>query len=158
MLSAPIIIFYSIFILILCVIGLAPTALWQRFGRAAAESAGRARRQRAAAQFARATSGTDFAPDITYVPQGIGFAVDRGRGLLFLGGERGGRPAAALVPLATLRAHARGVLTGGFRDENYIELRPAEPAAPGWRVSCGTDAGSAYAIEGVLSGLGVAKG
>jgi hypothetical protein len=152
---SPIIIFYSFLVVVVFAIGLAPTALWQRFGGSVAGAAARARHARAAACFAQATAGAAFTADIDYVPAGIGFAFDRGRALLFVAGDRAGISGEALVPLAELRGHRKGVVTGGFTDENYVELFPADPQAPKWRISCGQDVTSAYAIDRLLSSVGL---
>lgn len=158
MLSSPIIIFYSFIVLVVFVIGVAPTALWKRFGGSISGAGGRARRDRVAAQFRRATAAASFTADIDYVPVGIGFAFDRARGLVFVAGDHFGTPAEALVPLAEFRAHATGVITGGFTDENYVDLFCTDSTVPEWRISCGEDAASAYAIDRLLNSLGVPKG
>jgi len=157
MLSSPIIIFYIFLVLVVFSIGLAPTAFWKRFGASVSGAAARARHNRAAAHFARATAGASFTADIDYVPVGIGFAFDRGRALLFVAGDHSGAPAEALIPLTALRAYATGVITGGFTDENYVDLFPDDSTAPSWRISCAEDVTSTYAIERLLSSLGLAK-
>jgi hypothetical protein len=157
MLFSPIIIFYSFIVLVVFVIGVAPTAFWKRFGGSVSGVAARARHDRVAAQFARATAAASFTADIDYVPVGIGFAFDRTRALLFVAGDHSGTRAEALIPLAGFRAHATGVITGGFTDENYVDLFPTDSTAPSWRISCGEDVASAYAIDRLLSSLGVPK-
>jgi hypothetical protein len=157
MLSSPIIIFYSILILIFFVIGVAPTALWERFGVSVSRAGARTRRDRVAARFAKATAVSAFTAEIDYVPVGIGFAFDRGRALLFVAGDRFGTPAEALVPVADVRAHDIGVITGGFTDENYVDLFPTDATASNWRISCAGDVDSADAIGRLLSSLGIPK-
>jgi hypothetical protein len=157
MLSSPIIIFYSFLVLIFFVIGVAPTAFWQRFGASVSGATARARGDRVAARFARATAAAPFTADIDYVPVGIGFAFDRARALLFLAGDHAGTPAEALLPLADVRAYAVGVITGGFTDENYVELIPADSTAHSWRISCAGDVASVDAIDRLLSSLGLPK-
>jgi hypothetical protein len=157
MLSSPIIIFYSFLVLVVFLIGLAPTALWMRFGSGFAGAAARARHGRAASAFARATTGTAFTADVDYVPVGIGFAYDQTRKLVFVAGDHAGAVSEAIIPLADFRAHATGVITGGFNDENYVDLFLADPAVPGWRISCAGDVASAHAIGRLLISLGVPK-
>lgn len=157
MLLSPIIIFYSFIVLVVFVIGVAPTAFWKRFGGSFSGVAARARHDRVAGHFARATAGAPFTADIDYVPVGIGFAFDRARALIFVAGEHSGTPAEALVPLADFRAYAVGVITGGFTDENYVDLFPTDSTVPSWRISCGEDVETAYAIDRLLSSLGLPK-
>lgn len=157
MLSSPIIIFYSFLVILVFAMGVAPTALWKRFGASASGAAARARHDRMAGHFAKATAGAAFTVDVDYVSVGIGFAYDRTRALVFVAGERSGTPGEALVPLADFRAYATGVITGGFSDENYVDLFPADASQPKWRISCGGDATTPYAIDRLLSGLGVAR-
>jgi hypothetical protein len=157
MLSSPIILFYSFLVIVVFAMGVAPTALWKRFGASASGAAARARHDRMAGHFARATLATEFTADIDYVPVGIGFAFDRTRALVFVAGDRSGTPEEALVPLAEFRAFATGVITGGFSDENYVDLFPADSTQPKWRISCAGDATSTYAIDRLLSSLGLAR-
>lgn len=155
MLSAPIIIFYSFLVLVVFFIGVAPSGLWNRLGVSVGGAAARARHSRAANHFARATASAAFTADFDYVPAGIAFAFDKSRALLFVAGERLGSPMEALVPLSEFRAHAKGVITGGFTDENYVDLFLLDPALPEWRISCGEDVTSAYAIDRLLSSIGL---
>jgi hypothetical protein len=165
MLSSPIIIFYSFLVLVVFAIGVAPTAIWKRFGASVAGAADRARRDRAAAHFKRATAAVAFTADIDYVPVGIGFAFDQARSLLFLAGDHFDTPAEAVIPITDLRAYTIGVITGGFTDENYVgftdenyvDLFPADPAVPRWRISCAEDVASTYAIDRLLTSLGLPK-
>lgn len=157
MLFSPIIFFYSFFVLLVFVIGVAPTAFWQRLGGALAGKGARWRRARLDDRLARAAKGANFTPDVDYLPAGIGFAVDSAHGLLFVAGERGGMPAEAVLPLKSFRACATGVNTGGFAEENYLDLLPADPAAPAWRVSCGAAWPAADAIAGRLRELGLER-
>jgi hypothetical protein len=157
MLSSPIILFYSFLVIVVFAMGVAPTALWKRFGASASGAAARARHDRMAGHFAKATAATAFTADVDYVPVGIGFAYDRTRALVFVAGERSGTPAEAVIPLADFRAFATGVITGGFSDENYVDLFPADASQPKWRISCGGDATTPYAIDRLLSGLGLAR-
>jgi hypothetical protein len=157
MLFSPIIIFYSFIVLVVFVIGVAPTALWKRFGGSVSGAAARARHDRVATHFARATAAASFTADIDYVPVGIGFAFDRASAMLFVAGDHFGTPTEALVPLADFHAHATGVITGGFTDENYVDLFPTNSTVPTWRISCGEDVASACAIDHLLSYLGLPK-
>jgi hypothetical protein len=157
MLSSPIIIFYSFLVLVVFAIGVAPTAIWKRFGASVAGAADPAPRDRAAAHFKRATAAVAFTADIDYVPVGIGFAFDQARSLLFLAGDHFDTPAEAVIPITDLRAYTIGVITGGFTDENYVDLFPADPAVPRWRISCAEDVASTYAIDRLLTSLGLPK-
>jgi hypothetical protein len=157
MLLSPVIFFYGFFILLVFVIGVAPTAFWQRVGGSLSARAARSRRDRMADRLARVVRGADFTPDIDYIPAGIGFAVDTARTLLFVAGELAGRPAEALLPLSTFRACATGVNTGGLTEDNYLDLMPADAAAPAWRISCGTQGATADAIAGQLGALGLQR-
>ena len=61
----------------------------------------------------------------------------------------------ALLPVAAVQSHDRGVVTGGFTDDNYVDVIAADGS---WRISCGEDSVSAAAIERVLGELGLTKG
>lgn len=155
MLSSPIILFYSFIVIVVFAIGVAPTALWMRFGKSLSGAIANQRRANIGARYLRASAGAEFTPGISFVANGIGFAADTSRGLLFLAGEQGRTPAEAILPLANFRAYAAHVDTGGFIENNYIELLPQDPAAPVWRISCGSDGYSAYAIRKQLEALGL---
>jgi hypothetical protein len=157
MLLSPIIFFYSFFVLLVFVIGVAPTQFWWRLGGALSARAARWREARLRARLARAAQGAGFAPDIDYLPEGIGLAVESARARLFVAGERGGAVAEAIVPLNAFRACATGVTTGGWSEDYYLELLPAEPGAPRWRISCGADEAVADAVAGRLGALGLAR-
>jgi hypothetical protein len=157
MLFSPIIFFYSFFIFLVFVIGVAPTAFWQRLGRQLSGMAARGRRNRLGDRLARAVKGADFTPDIDYLPAGIGLAIETARGRLFIAGERAGVPTEALLPLTSFRACTTGVITGGFSDDNYLDLIPADPATAGWRVSCGADESKAESIAARLAALGLER-
>jgi hypothetical protein len=156
MLSSPIIFFYGFFVLLVFVLGVAPTAFWQRVGASLSGRAAHWRVRQMADRLARATKGARFTPDIDYTQAGIGFAVDRSRALVFVAGERGGSAAEALVPLSAVRACATGVNTGGLSEDNYVDLFPADFTL-GWRISCGTDGAAADAIAAQLGALGVPR-
>ena len=155
MLSAPIIIFYSFLVLLVFVIGVAPTAIWNRVGGSISGARARARQDRAASYFSRATKNASFTADFDYVSVGIAFAFDQARALLFVASDRSELPTEALVPLAECHAHAKGVITGGFTDENYVDLFLVDPALPKWRISCGEDVASTFAIDRLLSSIGL---
>ena len=157
MLLSPIIFFYGFFVLLVFVIGVAPSAFWWRIGSSLAGRSAGWRRARMASRLARAANGADFAPDIDYTQAGIGFAADSARMLLFVAGERAGAPAEALLPLSAFGACATGVTTGGFSDENYLDLFPVATAAPGWRIFCGADAAMVEVIAGQLGALGLKR-
>lgn len=154
MLSAPIILFYSFLVLVVMAIGAGPTALWMRLGGKLQNAGARARVDRARGHFKQVTAGAEFSADVSYVEAGISFAVDKGRGLLFVAGEHAGRVTEALVPVSAVRGHERGVVTGGFTDDNYVDVIAADGS---WRISCGEDGASAAAIERVLAEVGLAK-
>jgi hypothetical protein len=156
MLTSPVIFFYGFFILLVFVIGVAPTDFWMRIGSSITGAAARGRHARVAAQFARATASASFTADVSYVPNGIAFAFDRARALLFVG-DNSNTPAEDLVPVTAIRAHGMGVITGGFTDDNYVDLFPAASPVSRWRVSCGEDVETAHAIANVLSALGIPK-
>jgi hypothetical protein len=158
MLLSPIIFFYGFFVLLVFVIGVAPTAFWQRVGGAVTGRAVRGRVARMNARLARAAKGAGFTPDIDYISAGIGFAFDNTRQLLFLAGERDGVPGEALVPLAAVGACGTGVTTGGLAEENYVDLYPADAAGPVWRIACGSDGATADTIARQLGGLGLKRG
>ena len=80
MLSAPIILFYTFLVLVVMAIGAGPTALWMRLGGKMQNAGARARVDRARGHFKHATAGAEFTPDVDYVPFGIAFALDKGRG------------------------------------------------------------------------------
>jgi hypothetical protein len=156
MLLSPIIFFYGFFVLLVFVIGVAPTAFWRRLGASLSGRVARGRSARMADRLARAARGASFTPDIDYIPASIGFAFDSARGLLFLAGERAGAAAEALLPLSAFGACATGVTTGGLSDDNYIELFPAD-STPAWRISCGADWSTADAIARQLGALGLQR-
>jgi hypothetical protein len=155
MLSAPIILFYTFLVLVVMAIGAGPTALWMKLGGKMQSAGLRARVDRARGHFRQATAGAEFTADVDYVPVGIGFALDKSRALLFVAGDHAGRVKEALVPVAAVHSYDRGVVTGGFTDDNYVDLFAADGS---WRISCGEDSGSAAAIERLLGELGLAKG
>lgn len=157
MLFSPIIFFYGFFVLLVFVIGVAPTAFWQRLGGSLAGKGASWRRARLDDRLARAARGMNFTPDVDYLPAGIGFAIDSAQALVFVAGERDGTPAEAVLPLQSFRACATGVNTGGFAEENYLDLLPADPAAPSWRISCGASWPVADAIAGRLDALGLKR-
>ncbi len=156
MLLSPIIFFYGFFILLVFVIGVAPSAFWWRIGASLSGRAARGRARRMNGRLARAAKGEVFAPDISYIPAGIGFAADSARGLVFVAGEHAGAQAEALLPLAAFSACATGVTTGGLSEDNYIELIPADATAV-WRITCGGDEATAEAIAGQLGALGLKR-
>ena len=162
MLWSPIIFFYGFFIVLVFVIGVAPSAFWWRNGASLTGRATRGRAKKMAGRLARAAQGASFTPDIDYTPAGIGFAADSARSLLFLAGERDGVPGEALVPLAAFSACGTGVTTGGLSEENYLDLYPADAAGPAWRpawrIACGTDGATAEAIARQLGALGLQRG
>ena len=156
MLMSPIIFFYGFFIVLVFVIGVAPSAFWWRIG---ASLSGRATRGRARSmndRLARAAKGAVFVPDISYIAAGIGFAADSARGLVFVAGEHAGTDGQALLPLSALSGCATGVTTGGLSEDNYVELIPADATAA-WRITCGGDEATAEAIARQLGGLGVKR-
>jgi hypothetical protein len=157
MLSSPIIFFYGFFVLLVFVIGVAPTDFWRRFGGSLSGSGARWRQARMNDRFVRAAKGANFTPDVTYVPDGIGFALDSGRGLVFVAGEQAGRPGEALLPLSSFRACATGVNTGGFAEDNYLDLLPTDTASQAWRISCGTDVAVADTIAARLAVAGLPR-
>jgi hypothetical protein len=157
MLHSPIIFFYGFFVLLVFVIGVAPTDFWRRFGGSLSGASARWRGARMNDRFARAIGSAGFTPDVTYVPDGIGFALDSGRGLVFVAGERGGVPGEKLLPLSAFRACATGVNTGGFAEDNYLDLLPVDATSQGWRISCGTDVAIADAIAARLGAAGLAR-
>jgi hypothetical protein len=156
MLSAPIIFFYSFFVLLVFVLGVAPTAFWQRVGASLSGRAGRWRVRQMTDRLARAAKGASFTADIDYIPAGIGFALDSTRALVFVAGERAGTAAEALLPLSAFRACATGVNTGGLSEDNYLGLFPADSSLS-WRISCGADGATAEAIAGQLVALGLQR-
>jgi len=156
MLTSPVIIFFGFFILLVFVIGVAPTAFWTRVGSFVTGTVARGRHDRVAAQFARATAAVPFTADVDYVPKGIAFAFDRARALLFVG-DNANAPAEDIVPISKIRAHRMDVITGGVFQENYVDIFPLESQVTRWRISCGEDVASAYAIENLLISLGIPK-
>jgi hypothetical protein len=156
MLTSPVIIFFSFFIFLVFVIGVAPTDFWMRIGSFITRTVVHRRHDRAAAQFARATAAASFNADVDFVPIGIAFAFDRSKSVLFLGDDSN-TPGEDLVPVSTIRAHKMGVVTGGLTDENYVDIFPVASPVSRWRVSCGEDIASAHAIENLLSDLGLPK-
>jgi hypothetical protein len=157
MLSSPVIFFYGFFVLLVFVIGVAPTDFWRRVGASLSGRGARWRRARMEERFSRTAGGASFAPDVSYVSAGVGFALDSARLLLFVAGERAGRPAEALLPLSAFRACATGVNTGGFVEDNYLDLLPADAASQAWRISCGTDGAMVEAIAERLGALGLPR-
>ena len=156
MLLSPIIFFYGFFIVLVFVIGVAPSAFWWRIGASLSGWAVRGRARGMNARLARAARGQDFAPDISYIQAGIGFAADSARGLVFVAGEHAGAEAEALLPLAAFSGCATGVTTGGLSEDNYVELIPADAGAA-WRITCGGAGATAEAIAGQLGALGVKR-
>ncbi len=74
-----------------------------------------------------------------------------------MAGERAGSAAAAVLPLSAFGAFSTGVSTGGFSEDNYVDLFPAEAATLSWRIYCGGDAALAEKIAGQLGGLGLRR-
>jgi hypothetical protein len=80
MLLSPIIFFYGFFILLVFVIGVAPSAFWWRIGAVFSGRSAGWRRARMARRLAQAARGQDFVPDIDYTQASIGFAAVCGGG------------------------------------------------------------------------------
>ncbi|HYP64249.1 MAG TPA: hypothetical protein VEQ16_10185, partial [Acidocella sp.] len=59
--------------------------------------------------------------------------------------------------LSAFRACATGVNTGGFVEDNYLDLLPADAASQAWRISCGTDGAMVEAIAERLGALGLPR-
>lgn len=97
---------------------------------------------------AREADGTGFSARQSFLPQGIGLALDPAHELLFLAEPDGG---AAILPYTAVEQVRRGEANiSGFYD-HYVELTVKDREKSSWRLLCGDNPSLADAVEQALS-------
>jgi hypothetical protein len=99
------------------------------------------------------TANTGFCADLSFVPEGIGLAIDTRSQMLFLAEENGNAIAAMLLPVEALAAVRRGESNiSGFHD-HYVELRLHEGRKSKWRILCGDNSDLAKEVEQTVNAM-----
>jgi hypothetical protein len=98
----------------------------------------------------RRAAGTGFTPDADFFPHGVGLALDRGRGLLFLAERDGGVMHSVLLPMSALRTVRGGEFGGDGVYDHFVDVTVQERGKPSWRLLCGEDSALAAEVEQVL--------
>lgn len=136
--------------LILCVVSSFPTKWCQQgWGWMAGLWHGHVAR-RLGRELARRTRGTRFAAAQSFLPRGVGLALDTERRQMFLAERDGGGLTSAVVDFASVSAVRKGeAYDAGFFD-HYVELTVGDGQKPSWRLLCGANAGLAAEVEQAL--------
>lgn len=108
-------------------------------------------------ELARRAAGTGFVAEQKFFARGVGLALDKTHGLLFLAAREGSRLSSAILPFAALRAVSAGEASdSGFYDY-YVELTLQDTAKPRWRLLCGENPALAAEVRQALTdGLALA--
>jgi len=101
-------------------------------------------------EMARKTAGTGFSAAVSFLPRGVGLALDPARKLLFLAADDGGGVRSALLPFTALRAARTGEGSDrGFYD-HYVDIDVQDEQHPLWRLLCGEKPELAAAVRQAL--------
>lgn len=136
-------------IIVLCLVAAMPTRAWavvaERFKRFMARRV----RQRLEAAFS--TQSQNFSADESYLPYGVGLALDHASGLVFLAEPEKSALRSAVLPRAQLGAPRMVVEQRDGFHHYFIEIEQAGGNRPVWRLPC-QDADLAAKIEQRLQG------
>lgn len=101
----------------------------------------------------RRAAGTGFKPAQSFLPQGVGVALDPARRLLFLAARDGSVLRSTLVPFAALRTVKCGETSdSGFYD-HYVDVTVRDGVRESWRLLCGGNKALAAELVAALKGV-----
>ena len=98
----------------------------------------------------RRAAGTGFTADKDFFPRGVGLALDRARGLLFLAECDGGVMRSVLLPVSALRAVRGGDSGDDGVYDHFVDVTVQGRGKPSWRLLCGEDSTLAAEVAQVL--------
>ena len=146
-----------IFVVIVC------CALCQTWGAACLRWLAAARRRQEVRglerEMRRRVAGTGFEPAQSFLPLGVGVALDPARRLLFLAARDWSGLRSTLVPFAALRTVRCGETSeSGFYD-HFVDVTVRDGVRESWRLLCGRNKALAAELVAVLKGVrGAARG
>jgi hypothetical protein len=101
----------------------------------------------------RRAAGTGFDPAHSFLPHGVGLALDPARRLLFLAARDWSGLRSTLVPFAALRTVKCGETSDtGFYD-HYVDVTVRDGVRESWRLLCGGNKALAAEMALVLRGV-----
>jgi hypothetical protein len=102
-------------------------------------------------ELARRAAGTGFVAEQKFFARGVGLAVDKTHGLLFLAAPEGSRLSSAILPFTALHAVSAGEASdNGFYDY-YVDLTLRDAVQPRWRLLCGENPALAAEVKQLLT-------
>lgn len=134
---------------IVSVAAASPTHVWlNAFGRIGQRWRQR-REQLLQRALMRETAGTAFTASQSFLPQGIGLALDPTHRLLFVADPAGNTLRAAVLPYDAVGSVRRGEMNMSGFYNHYVELA-VRGGKPAWRFLCGDDPALAHQVEDAL--------
>lgn len=136
---------------ILCAVSALPTKWYTGMGGWVMNSQHKRHVHEIEQELARQTAVTPFQGETSFLPQGVGLAIDLSRHLVFVAVREGGRLKSAILPFAAVREVRSGEMRdSGFYDY-YIDLTVQDGAKPFWRILCGENPELANEVKQALS-------
>ena len=124
---------------VLCAIAGFPTKWWVDMGRWSQTAWRRRTVRQLERALARQAGAQNFVAGTSFLPSGVGLALDPAAQKLFLAVRDGNGLTSAILPFSAVREVQSGeVNDSGFHDY-YVDLTMREGARPVWRLLCGED-------------------
>lgn len=101
----------------------------------------------------RRAAGTGFEPAQSFLPHGVGVALDPARRLLFLAARDGGVLRSTLVPFAALRTVKCGETSDSGLYDHYVDVTVRDGVRESWRLLCGGNKALAAELVTVLKAV-----
>lgn len=144
---------FLVLLFVFCAVSSMPTRAWLAAGAWLQAARTRSARRAVARELARLTRRTPFTPETSFLPRGIGLAVDRTRRLIFVATREGKAAHGAILDLDRVTGSASGdAYHYGFED-HYVDLAVRDTAHPVWRLWCGEDAALAAEINRAIEAI-----
>ena len=133
-LITPFHVLFMVGIIILCLVAAMPTRGWMLVSDKTKRFLRRGIKRKLEA--ALAAQQQAFHPDESYLPQGVGLALDHARGLVFLAQPEGEMFRCAIQPQTQLGSYRLVVEQENGFHRCFIEILQAGEAQPAWRLPC----------------------
>lgn len=125
---------FMIGIIVLCMLAAMPTRYWMGVSAWGRQYLLRKRGDKL--KKALALQGENFLSDESFLDRGVGLAIDKGKGLIFLAQKEGQRYKTAILPKSQLGTHETIIRQEDGFQRCFLEISQIGPSAHKWLLPC----------------------